>query len=141
MREQVYMRETDKPRGTKAKRDGTHQNNPQVKYPHPGKPGTSGPPEADSELTNMPTRRPYYQVLTTPTATPGEPTGDGRWQACHCPWPRSAMRLFSATIQALASQLPASESGGVAMATLRHGFPEMLPASSKPATADCWGRA
>lgn len=37
------------------------------------------------------------------------------------------MRVFSALIQVLASQLLASKLGGVAMVTLRHGFPEILP--------------
>lgn len=40
------------------------------------------------------------------------------------------MRLFSALIQELTSLMLASKLGGVAMATLGHGFPEMLPASS-----------
>lgn len=48
------------------------------------------PPWGDSELTSAPMRLPDHQVLRTPAATPGEPTSDGVWQACSCPWPRSA---------------------------------------------------
>lgn len=132
---------TDKPRGTKQGKKEMALTKIILKSSTSSQePRDIRPPWADSEFTSMPVRLPYHQVLTTPSATPGEPTGDSVWQACHCPWPHLAMRLFSASIQALASQLPTSESGGVAMATLGHGFPEMLPASSKPATADCWGR-
>lgn len=48
------------------------------------------PPWGDSELTSAPMRLPDHQVLRTPAATPGEPTRDGVWQACSCPWPHSA---------------------------------------------------
>lgn len=35
----------------------------------------------DSALTSAPTRLPYHGVLMTSAAIPGEPTGDGMWQA------------------------------------------------------------
>ena len=73
----------------------------------------AGPPWAGSELTRMPTRPPSHQSPRPPPATPGDPAADGVWRACYCPWPHSAVRLFSASIQALASQLLASGAGGL----------------------------
>lgn len=81
----------------------------------------------DSEPSSAPPRRPYHSVLMTPAATSGEPSG----VACGRPapvlgyiWP---MRVFSALIQVLASQLLASKLGGVAMVTPQAWIPRDTP--------------
>lgn len=127
MRVGMYEKDRQMERN-QAERDGAHQSARLA--PSSQQARDTRPPLEDSELPSVPMRL----LITKSSGLMQPPLVNPLVIACGRPAPvlgrTRPMRLFSALTQALASQLLASESGGVAMATLGHGFPEMLPASS-----------
>lgn len=127
MRVGMYEKDRQMERN-QAEGDGAHQSVRLV--PSSQQARDTRPPRGHSELPSVPMRL----LITRSSGLLQPPMVNPPVIACGRPAPvlgrTRPMRLFSALTQALASQLLASESGGVAMATLGHGFPEMLPASS-----------